>query len=213
MAGASVSFGGGGALADPADVWWQPGSDLPRVFFLARLHAACTTVLASRLDMHGILALLGKDVFSFDLLHQSLSDRYADTPEIRRRLLLAGASVRAQAFTLTLDRLQCASNDRGSRNVDVRMHGGCGALEALVQAINGAIAQHGLPMGGGHTPHITISYGFRGVMPRTRTLPSVDVTIDAFELVVGGGTPYSYTTLGKWPLAPQTPPTLQPQLF
>lgn len=196
-----------------ADAWWKPGSGTSRVFFLARADASCTAELSSQMDLHGVLALLGVDIFPFENLHQSLSDRYRDTPDIRRRLLLAGGNVQVQAFTLALSRLQCAPNDRGSCNVDVRMHRASEGLDALVDAINAAVAGQGLPKGGRHTAHVTLSYGFRGVMPRTQTIPAIDLSIDAFELVVGGGTPYGYTTLGRWNLDPAAPRAVQSPLF
>lgn len=196
-----------------SDAWWPPGSGLPRLFFLARLRAACTAALSSQLERHGVVALLGADLFPFDLLHQSLSDRYRDTAEIRRRLLRAGDSVRGRAFSLTLDRLRCAPNERGSSNVDVWMEGGCKELALLVAALNEAVASQGLPMGGGHTPHITVSYTFRGEMPPLRKIPVIEVAIDAFELVVGGGKPYRYATLRRWMLAPAPQRTVQPPLF
>lgn len=196
-----------------SDVWWQRGSGAPRLLFVARPSAACVAALSALLDDSGVLGVLGDDVFSFDLLHQSLSDRYVDRPWIRERLLLAGERVRAQAFTLTLDRLQCAANDHGSANVDVRMQGGSAALAGLVETINAAIAGQGLPPGKGHSAHVTVSYGFCGQMPRTRTIPDIDVAIDAFELVAGSGTPYRYTTLGRWPLGAQQARVAQAALF
>jgi RNA 2',3'-cyclic 3'-phosphodiesterase len=211
---AALSPPGGGAASDVvSDAWWPPRSGLPRLLFLARLRAARTAAVSSQLDAHGVATLLGADLFPLDLLHQSLSDRYRDTLEIRRRLLLAGDSVRGQAFTLTLDRLRCAPNDRGSSNVDLWMHGGCKELVWLVDAINDAVGRQGLPRGGGHTPHITVSYTFKGGMPPLQRIPVIDVPIDAFELVAGGGKPYGYTTLRRWMLAPASQRTVQPPLF
>jgi hypothetical protein len=205
---------GGGAASDVVtDAWWPPGSGLPRLLFLARLRAACTAALSSQLETHGVVTLLGADLFPFDLSHQSLSDRYRDTAEIRRRLLRAGDSVRGRAFSLTLDRLRCVPNDRGSRNVDVWMEGGCKALALLVADLNEAVASQGLPVGGGHAPHITVSYTFRGEMPPLQKIPAIEVAIDAFELVVGGGKPYRYATLRRWLLDPAPRPTVQPPLF
>ena len=211
--GAASPPGGGAAGNVLSDAWWPPGSGLPRLFFLARLRATCTAALSSQLERHGVVAMLGADLFPFDLSHQSLSDRYRDTAEIRRRLLLAGDSVRGRAFSLALDRLRCAANERGSRNVDVWMEGGCKALALLVDALNQAIGSQGLPMGRGHAPHITVSYTFRGEMPPLRKIPAIEVAIDAFELVVGGGRPYGYATLRRWLLDPAPRPTVQPPLF
>ena len=211
---AQVSPVGGGPSDDGlSDVWWQPGSGGSRLLFLARLRARCTDTISAQLEAHGVLDVLGAEVFPFDLLHQSFSDRYRDTPEIRRRLLLAGARVQAQAFTLAPDRLQCEANGRGSANIDVRVRGGSGKVDALVDAINAAIAEEGLPMGGRHSAHVTVSYGFHGEMPRSRKIPEIDVVIDAFELVLGGGKPYRYTTLGRWELGPEPPRRVQPSLF
>jgi hypothetical protein len=207
--------GSDGDAADDVvpDAWWPAGSGLPRLLFLARLRTACAGVVTSRLETVGVARLLGASMSPIDLLHQSLSDRYRDTAEIRRRLLRAGDGVRAQAFSLSLDRLRCAPNERGSRNVELWMKADCEALTTLVTAINDGVCRQGLPRGGGHRPHMTVSYTFHGRMPSLQRLPEVEVSIDAFELVVGGGKPYRYETLRRWMLSPASPSTSQPTLF
>jgi len=41
----------------------------------------------------------------------------------------------------------------------------------------------------------------------------IDLSIDEVELVVGGGSPYGYQTLGKWVLSPESDRMTQGGLF
>lgn len=193
------------------DPWW-PGHG-NRLLFLLRPGAQVQAALADAIAAAGIKAVLGREAFPPGLWHQSVSDRYADRPDIRERLLAAGASLRALGFTLELDQVRAAKNTRGSFNVDARERRGSAELEALVAAVNEAVTAQGLPAGGGHTPHVTLSYGFRGTLPPSQPMAPVEWPVETVELVVGGGTPYRYDTLGHWTLAPAVPRVSQASLF
>lgn len=193
------------------DAWW-PGRG-SRLLFILRPPATTAAALGSTIESAGVAAALGRELFPLALWHQSVSDRYADRPDLRERLLAAGAQVRAPGFTIELDQLRAARNQRGSCNVEARQRAGCPELVALIDAVNAAVAGQGLPQGGGHSPHITFSYTFCGALPRTRPILPVEWAVDAFELVAGGGRPYGYTTLGRWTLEPAAPRASQPSLF
>jgi len=203
--------GGSEAHLARDDAWW-PGRG-PRLLFILRLAPSATAALDDIIGAAGIKAMLGRELFPAGLWHQSVSDRYADRPEVRDRLLAAGAAVQVPGFTIELDQLRAYGNDKGSYNVEARQRAGCPDLARLVDAINGAVAGQGLPRGGGHSPHVTVSYSFGGEPQKPQTMPAVEWTVDAFELVVGGGRPYTYSTLGRWMLGPHAPRASQPGLF
>ncbi len=83
----------------------------------------------------------------------------------------------------------------------------------LVAAVNAAVERQGLPAGRGHTPHVTLSYGFRGELPPSQPMRPVEWPVDVVELVVGGGKPYGYETLGRWALGPAAARVSQASLF
>ncbi|MFZ7096923.1 2'-5' RNA ligase family protein [Luteimonas dalianensis] len=172
-----------------------------------------TAELDAAIRAAGVKAALGTKLFPPALWHQSVSDRYADRPELRERLLAAGGDVRVPGFSIDLDQLRKGRNPRGNFNVEARQRSACSELVTLVDAINEAVAAHGLPKGDGHSPHVTLSYGFNGELPGTQPMTPVEWRVDAFELVVGGGQPYGYTTLGRWTLGPPAARASQPSLF
>ena len=203
--------GGSEAHLAVNDAWWPRHGN--RLLFILRLAPSAAAALDDIIGSAGIKAMLGRDLFPAGLWHQSVSDRYVDRPEVRERLLAAAATVQVPGFTIGLDQLRAYGNDRGSCNVEARQRTGCPDLARLVGAINVAVAEQGLPRGGGHSPHVTLSYSFGGEPPKPRTMPAIEWTIDAFELVVGGGHPYTYSTLGRWLLGPPVPRASQPGLF
>lgn len=202
----------GGAEA-PAihDAWWPKRGN--RLLFILRLAPTETVALDAAIESAGVKAALGAELFPASLWHQSVSDRYADRPDIRERLLAAGGQVRAPGFTVELDQLRAGRNQRGSLNVEARQRAACPELAALVASINAAVAEQGLPQGGGHSAHVTLSYTFLGELPPTRPMITVEWPVDAFELVVGGGRPYGYTTLGRWKLQAPAARASQASLF
>lgn len=203
--------GGSEAHLTIDDAWW-PGRG-PRLLFILRLAPSETAALDDAIESAGVKAALGAELFPAALWHQSVSDRYANRPELRQLLLAVGERVRVPGFTIELDQLRKGSNQRGSFNVEARQRSACPELVTLVDAINEAAAAQGLPKGRGHSPHVTLSYGFKGELPGTQPMIPVEWTVDAFELVVGGGKPYGYTTLGRWMLGPPAARASQASLF
>ncbi|MCE7033123.1 hypothetical protein LY625_10940 [Lysobacter sp. GX 14042] len=199
------------SLAPIEDAGW-PGHG-NRLLFILRPSAQVRAALADAVAAAGVTAALGNSAFPPGLWHQSVSDRYADRPDIRERLLAAGAGIQARGFTLELDQVRAARNRRGSFNVDARERRGSGELDLLIASVNASVEEQGLPPGGGHTPHVTLSYGFHGELPPRQPMRRVDWAVDSLELVVGGGAPYHYETLGRWPLGPAAARASQASLF
>lgn len=197
------------------DVLWNSVRDKGRgrLLFIARPDAAVAQAIDALVVEHGLSVLGRGAMFSRGNWHQSVSDRYIDTPPVRETLLKAGAQVQAPAFTLALDRLYSARNHRGTFNWDVRCRRGSDELKTLITAINDALAIQGYPKGGGHSPHITLSYGAGTSIAGDGAITPIHWIIDTIELVVGGGTPYHYTTLASWSLAPAAQRPVQTSLF
>ncbi|MGO1541616.1 MAG: 2'-5' RNA ligase family protein [Luteimonas sp.] len=203
--------GGAEAHAASHDAWWPRRGN--RLLFILRLAPSAAAALDGAIESAGVKAALGAELFPAALWHQSVSDRYADRPELRQHLLAAGEQVRVPGFTIELDQIRTGRNPRGSFNVEARQRSACPELVTLVDAINEAAAAQGLPEGGGHSPHVTLSYGFKGELPGSQPMIPVEWAVDAFELVVGGGRPYGYTTLGRWTLGPPAARASQASLF
>ena len=203
--------------ADPPcrDALWQPGRDsaTTKLLLIARPGDAVRDAIDRTLAEYRISGSLGLDAFPSTNWHQSLSDRYIDTPELRRTLARAGAMVQTPAFTLEMDRIHCARNLHGSFQWDVRQRRKSEELVALVAAINTAIAACGLPRGGGHSPHVTVHYRAPGSLLRDEHIVPIRWTIDTVELVTGGGHPYRYETLDRWLLQPELPQPRQATMF
>ena len=196
------------------DAFWHPWRNgASRLLFIARPSDAVRGSIEQALTAHRGAGLLGEDAFSPENWHQSMSERYVDTPELREILRRAGAMLRAPAFTLQLDAIRCSRNDRGRIHWEVRSRRRSPELAALIAEINAALVSCGLPPGGGHSPHVTVHYAAKAMLPREEVIAPVSWTIDAIELVVGGGTPYRYTRLGYWELAAELPRPLQADLF
>jgi len=191
---------------------WQSGTGC-RLLFIARPSDAVRGAIEQSLASHRDAGLLGRNAFPAENWHQSLSERYIDTPELREILLRAGAMLRTPTFTLQLDAIRCSGNDRGSIQWEVRSRGRSRELTALIAEINAVLVSCGLPPGGCHSPHITVHYAAKAMLPREQAITPVNWIIDAVELVMGGGSPYRYTTLGRWKLAPELPRPLQVDLF
>lgn len=206
-----------GTGSDPAGVLWDPGSHRgqSRLLFIARPGPGIRAALDAALAAHRLSPRLGRSEFDPGNWHQSVSDRYIDTPELRRELLQVGDSISAPATTLRLDRIQSPRNQRGSFNWELRGHPSeRDLLVPLVTEIKRAAVAHNLPASAERNrPHITLSYGAGSALPSDLPIEAIEWTIDAIELVVGNGKPYRYTTLGRWPLRPEAPRIIQRALF
>lgn len=152
-----------------------------------------------------------------DNWHQTLSDRYGDTPEMRQKMLRAGAGVKARACTLVLNRIRDGVyKDQGKTTIQwsFRARGRPHCFDALLAAVRHALSTEGLATKTGHTPHTTISYWAPTRLGPTQMNP-IAWTIDEILLVVGRNDEsgsYSYETIGRWPLQPAPPDPSSTQL-
>jgi 2'-5' RNA ligase len=184
--------------------------------FIARPDAAMREVFDVSTREQGIQRATGPAIFPLVNWHQTLSDRFVDSPQTRALLLQAGQAVQGQGFTLSLDRLRVSPNAQASAHVELCCSRAVGALKGLLRALEIAIAHQGLSTTGkGHRPHVTLCYRDDGEARGQRSTPirAIDWTIEGFELALGGGNPYRYRTLSRWSLAPAAPQATQALLF
>ncbi|WP_139202803.1 2'-5' RNA ligase family protein [Pseudoxanthomonas sp. GM95] len=198
------------------DRLWSPGMGGDRLLFIARPDEAMREVFDASTREQGIQASTGLAMFPLVNWHQTLSDRFIDTPDTRDLLRRAGDGIQLRGFTLALDRLRISPNERQSANVELCCSQDVDGLKQLIVALKAAIAgQDLLTTRSGHRPHVTLSYRHHTDVKRQQSHPirTIAWAIDSFELVVGSGDPYRYQTLARWALAPSKPPTLQSSLF
>ncbi|PZP59742.1 MAG: hypothetical protein DI597_14580 [Pseudoxanthomonas spadix] len=198
------------------DRLWHAEMGGDRLLFIARPDAAMREVFDVSTREQGIQAATGLAMFPLVNWHQTLSDRFIDSPQTRMLLLQAGEAVRAHGFLLSLDQLRVSPNARASANIELCCSQDVTALKELLLALKLAIADQGLLTGRkGHRPHVTLSYRYDVEARRQRTKPirAIDWPIESFELAVGSGDPYRYRTLSRWALAPAAPQARQAPLF
>ncbi|MBO9766249.1 MULTISPECIES: 2'-5' RNA ligase family protein [Xanthomonas] len=173
-------------------------ADSSRLIFMLKPPPQVLEAMAGAVAAHRLDALLGDAYFDPGNWHQSVSDRFEGSVA-RAAMLRAGDRLDAQAVTLCLNRI----TSRGTDPVHwaFRAEGVPFAFVALQAAITAALRAEGLHAGGGHTPHVTISYAAPGKLNQ----PIVPITWHATEvlLVEGGGRPYRYVPIGSWPLQPE----------
>lgn len=175
----------------------------PRLLFMAMPPPGVLAAMWTAVARNGLDTRLGPALFPASNWHQTLSDRQADTPAVREAMLRAGARVAAQTCTVTLNRLRDQRNG-ALIHWAFRARGEPDGFAALLAAVDSAVAAQGFPAGLGHTPHVTISYGAPDRLGPSK-MDVVHWTVDEIQLVVGGGRPYRYEVLGRWPLRPQPP--------
>lgn len=173
----------------------------PRLLFIAKPPPEVLDAMQATLMERGLDARLGREMFSAKNWHQSLSDRNFDASErSRQRMLRAGARVRAHVCTLTLNRIRGQGRDI-STHWAYHARGEPANFTALVDAVRAALREEGVGSESGHTPHVTISYEAPDQLKTIHITP-IPWTIDEILLVKGGGNPYRYHELGRWPLLP-----------
>lgn len=172
-----------------------------RLIFMARPGPRVLSTLEEALAGSGLDSTLGGAKFHPGSWHQSLSNRHQDDPDRRMRMLRAGARVQAPAFDLVLNRISSQGDASDSIHWSFRARGASpSGLASLMASLRAELQGEGIDDKGGHSPHLTISY--RAPVRFAGSLPVAPIAwrIDAFELVQGGGKPYRYRTIGKWPL-------------
>lgn len=171
------------------------------LILMARPPATVIDLVSAQLAIHGLEQSAGGSLSRPANWHQSLSDRHGNAR--REAMLRAGARVRASAFEFVFNRID-SSGDAGSPiHWTLRARGSKpqGLLD-LLAAIRESMAMEGIHDGLGHTAHITLCYRAPAVLPETLRINPIAWTVDSIELVVAGGSPYGYATIGQWPLAP-----------
>jgi hypothetical protein len=97
-----------------------------------------TAVSGNGLDLR-----LGARMFAVCYWHQTLSDRYSDSPSMRARMLLAGAGISSRACTLTLNRIRDRPHGDGYHWA-LLARGDPPCFSALLTACSCALAEQGL---------------------------------------------------------------------
>ena len=150
-------------------------------------------------DRYEVGRQLGRALFVPTNWHQSLSDRYweGDSPDLLERLLRAGDQVLAQAVSMTLNRIVAAGEHWA-----FKARGKPSAFAELLVAVRRALLTEGIDDRAGHTAHVTISYTAPTQLSPPKIKEAVEWILDEIQLVVGGGSPYHYEVLGRWPPRP-----------
>ena len=133
-----------------------------RLLFMILPPAEIREALSAAFERTGLMSELGDALFAPTNWHQSVSDRYADIAANRERLRDAGAAVRAAPFLMSFERLGSRGKTAGvdlhwefqSRRKKVD------GLIQLIDTLNARLAEQQMDAGGGHTPHITVSWPF-----------------------------------------------------
>lgn len=188
---------------------------VPRVFFAAMPDAGVADAIEMPVRKHRLDVRLGPEFFARDNWHQSLSERiYRPTRDECASLLAVGEGIRTHACTLSFNRIDSRLTDKGRIQWTLRARGVPKAFEALQGAVREALRPSHPVMATGTTPHITLSYGAPEMLEKINLSPTIEWTLRELLLVVGGGSPYRYDIIGRWPLLPEIdPPQVQLGMF
>lgn len=179
---------------------------LDPLFFMAQPQLAVRARMEAAVATSGLDLRLGSAQFESGNWHQSFSDRQDDKPKVRAAMLRAGARVSAPSFLMTLNRIN--GTGVGPRGIHwaFRALGKPKGLEAVLSSVRAALQAEGIDDETGHGPHVTISYKAPSPLPSVPIEP-IEWMIDELLLVRGGGQPYQYEVIGRWPLAASPPPS------
>lgn len=186
------------------------------MFFAALPTAGWSQDALQRFTGLGLLRELDASLFPPENWHQSFSERIFDpTTKDRDALLRIGDRISAHASTLAFNRIQGPAMAAPKQHCTLHAHGKPKSFSRLHEAVQGSLIDAGFgAIATGVTPHITLSYRAPRPFETIRLDPAIPWTIDALCLVIGGGDPYGYEIVGRWPLLPELdPPVAQPALF
>jgi hypothetical protein len=164
----------------------------------------------------GLDKRLGDALVPLENLHQSLSAAiHAPSEMVRLALLQVGKAICARSFTLYFNRIDGRAIVPGKIHCTMRARGVPKAFTALLKEVQGRLVEAGFgDIATGVTPHMTLSYRAPEPLDKIVLDPPIPWTIDELCLVIGGGHPYRYDIIGRWPLLPEIdPPATQPGLF
>lgn len=188
----------------------------PRLFFACMPPPAVVDYIHVLLGRLGLVKRLGSALFVPANLHQSFSERiFLPTDEDCAALLQVGAAVSASSCTLHFNRIVGPARMPDPIHWTMRARGVPPAFAALLQEVQSRLVQAGFGhIATGVTPHMTLSYRAPEPLDKIVLDPLIPWTIDELCLVIGGGHPYRYDIIGRWPLLPEIdPPATQPGLF
>ena len=174
----------------------------PRCFFMSQPQKAVREHLHAELRRIGLVKQLGRRALFPPLnWHQSLSDRFEDDPELIERLLSIGPRISAHALRFKIDRVE---STRGPQDTHwaFKPEQTPVDFDPLLLSVKAAISTVDRRPQGGHTPHITVSYRAPEHLRAMVQIQPVEWIMDEVLFVRGGGTPYHYEVLGRWPLLP-----------
>ena len=191
-------------------------SSPPRVLFAVMPSAQWAATTLQRLIELGLEEALGGDMFSPENWHQSLSERiFNPTAEQCERLQRVGASISAHACTLQFNRIEGPDLKSDRQHCTLRAYGVPKAFKMLRDAVRAALVEADFAeIATGVTPHITLSYEANRFFANITIEPPISWALSELYLIVGGGDPYRYEVIGRWPLLRDLdPPVAQEELF
>ncbi|MBB5207198.1 hypothetical protein [Chiayiivirga flava] len=191
-------------------------NNAPRLLLLAFPPLSVRAALAERLIALGVTEKLGNRLLRFELLHQSFSGRLLNpSNEQCDALIHACAGISAHACTLRFNRVEGPNVEAGRTHCTLLPRGKPKAFAETHASVSRHLRASGFEaMATGNTPHMTLSYNALTSFANIPIVPTIDWTIDELCLAIGGGNPYRYEVIGRWPLLPElAAPTVQPALF
>lgn len=178
---------------------------MSRLLFMTQPSPTVRDVMQHSLAYWQLRERLGDSLSPPGNWHQTLSDRFFEGRGLAKSLQRAGDRVRASACTLLLNRIQGVDRSTPGRRERIhwafRAKGEPAGFTALVAAVREGLAQEGLASPGGHTPHVTVSYDAPMALGTQKITP-IPWTLEELLLVEGGGEPYAYEVIARWPLQP-----------
>ncbi|TDK25099.1 hypothetical protein E2F46_08015 [Luteimonas aestuarii] len=159
---------------------------------------------------------LGSRLFVPENWHQSFSERiYSPSARDKDALSKLGKTLSAHACTLHFNRVEGPRAGADRAHCTLRARGVPKAFSSLLRQVRQGLVHAGYEgIATGVTPHMTLSYNASDAFDTLALDPPIAWTIDELCLVVGGGDPYRYEVIDRWPLLPEIdPPVAQPGLF
>ena len=184
------------------------GKSKPRILFMAMPPPAPEQAVQAAIARHRIDRRLRGALSSAMHWHQSFSDRiFSPSAEEIAALLRVGSIISAHACTLQFDRIDSSGDEPGKIHCTLRARGRPKAFDDLALGVKTHLENEGFSaIATGVTPHVTLSYCASERIDRIELDPPIAWTINELLLVIGGGEPFGYDIIGRWPLLPEIDP-------
>lgn len=177
-----------------------------RLLLISQPPLEVESLMLAAVERHSLDVRLGAALFPAANWHQTWSDRYEDTPAMRRALRSVGAGISAQAFTLLLNRIG------GREHWSFLALGRPPGFDEVLDSVLGALLDEGFGEGPGHTPHVTLSYRAPEPLEPIYIQPILWEVREVLLVVGHGqGDDYHYDIIDRWTLP--SPADLQRSLF